>query len=174
VRPPKSILIVLAVVICSLFSAAPALATVQLNSYEKQVVSLVNKQRAKRGLAKLRVNARLVSAARGHSTEMGEVKYFAHNSANGESWSRRVIRYGYKRSGYSYWKAGENIYWGSSLYSSPVACVNAWMHSKAHRTVILTKRFRDIGVGAVKTCTGYRGIDGTVWFFTMDVGRRIR
>jgi uncharacterized protein YkwD len=174
VRPPKCILIVLAVAVCSLFVAAPALATVQLNSYEKQVVSLVNKQRAKRGLAKLRVNARLVSASRGHSAEMGEAKYFSHSSASGELWSRRVIRYGYKRSGYSYWKAGENIYWGASLYSSPVACVNAWMRSKAHRTVILTRKFRDIGVGAVKTCTGYGGVDGTVWFFTMDVGRRIR
>jgi uncharacterized protein YkwD len=151
VRPPKTILAVLAVAVCSLFLAAPALATVQLNSY-----------------------ARLVSAARGHSPEMGQVKYFSHYSASGESWSRRVIRYGYKRSGYRYWWAGENIYWGAFLSSSPSECVRAWMNSKAHRTVILTRRFRDIGVGAVKTCSGYRGVGGTVWFFTMDVGRRIR
>jgi uncharacterized protein YkwD len=84
------------------------------------------------------------------------------------------VRYGYTRRGYDYWKAGENIYYGAMLYSSPVACVGAWMRSRSHRKVLLTKVFRDLGVGAVKTETGYGDMDGTVWFFTMDVGRRIR
>ena len=47
------------------------------------------------------------------------------------------------------------------------------MKSPAHRAVILTRAFRDIGVGAVKTTDGYGSIDGTVWFFTLDLGRRI-
>jgi uncharacterized protein YkwD len=173
-KAPKGILIVLVVVLGTLLLAAPALANIKLNHYEKQLVSLVNKQRAKRGLAALQVNRKLVTAARGHSTEMGEVKYFDHPSASGETWSSRVMRYGYTRTGYDYWKAGENIYYGAQLYSSPVACVDAWMKSKAHRTVLLTKVFRDVGVGAVKTDTGYGDVDGTVWFFTMDVGRRIQ
>ena len=89
------------------------------------------------------------------------------------TWSSRIIRCGYTRKGYRYWRAGENIYYGSGLYSSPLAVVRAWMKSPAHRAVILTKAFRDVGVGAVKTSSGFRGIDGTVWFFTLDVGRRI-
>ena len=173
-KSPKGILIVLIVVACSLLLAAPALATTQLNKYEKQVVTLINKERTKRGLAQLRVNAKLTESARGHSAEMGELKYFAHTSPGGENWSSRVVRYGYKRQGYDYWKAGENIYCGAMLYSSPVACVDAWMSSRSHRNVILTKVFRDLGVGAVKTETGYGDMDGTVWFFTMDIGRRIR
>ena len=89
----------------------------------------------------------------------------------GESWSSRIVRYGYGRQGYSYWKAGEDIYWGAQLYSSPVVCVDAWMHSPAHRAVILTKNFRDLGVGAYKTDSGSgRGRRRLV--FTMDVGRR--
>jgi uncharacterized protein YkwD len=174
VKSPRGILIVLAVVVGVLLLAAPALAATELNPYEKQLVALVNKQRAKRDLPRLRLNAKLLNAARGHSTEMSELKYFAHKSADGEAWSKRVIRYGYVRDGYSYWKAGENLYYGANLYSSPVACVSAWMKSKAHRRVILTRAFRNIGVGAVMTDTGYGDIDGTVWFFTMDVGRRIR
>lgn len=173
-KTPKGILIVLAVVIGTLLLAAPALAATQLNQYEKQLVTLVNKERAKRGLAPLRVNGKLVEAARGHSAEMGGLKYFDHDSSDGESWSSRVVRYGYARQGYAYWKAGENIYYGAQLWSSPVACVGAWMKSRAHRTVLLTKVFRDIGVGAVKTDSGYGSIDGPVWFFTMDVGRRIQ
>jgi uncharacterized protein YkwD len=167
-------LILLIVVAGALLLTAPALAATQLNSYERQLVTLINKERAKRGLAQLRVNGRLVDAARGHSAEMGELKYFAHDSSTGERWSSRVVRYGYTRQGYDYWRAGENIYYGAQLWSSPVACVDAWMKSRGHRTVILTRAFRDIGVGAVKTATGYGNVDGTVWFFTMDVGRRIK
>ena len=51
--------------------------------------------------------------------------------------------------------------------------VDSWMKSPAHRAVILTRTFRDIGVGAVKTEDGYGSIDGVVWFFTLDMGRRI-
>jgi uncharacterized protein YkwD len=173
VNTPKVIVIFFVAIVCALFLAAPALAAVSLNSYEKQLVAAVNKQRAKRGLAQLRVNTKLVNAARAHSTEMGEQKYFAHNSLSGETWSSRIIRYGYTREGCSYWKVGENIYYGSGLYSSPYAVIKAWMGSKAHRAVILTKVFRHIGIGAVKTNDGYGAIDGTVWFFTLDLGRRI-
>jgi uncharacterized protein YkwD len=173
-RSPRGILIVLVVVVCTLLLAAPALAATQLNNYEKQLVTLINKERAKRGLAQLRVNAKLTESARGHSAEMGELKYFSHSSPSGETWSSRVVRYGYTRQGFDYWKAGENLYYGASLWSSPVACIDAWMSSRGHRNVILTKVFRDVGVGAVKTETGYGDIDGVVWFFTMDVGRRIR
>ncbi len=169
----KLIIVILIAVACTLFLAAPALASVSLNSYEKQVLALVNKQRAKYNLTQLRVNASLVSAARVHSAEMGARKYFSHNSPTGETWSARIIRCGYRKTGYSYWRAGENIYYGSGLYSSPCLVVKAWMASKAHRAVILTKAFRDIGIGAVKTTDGYGSCDGTVWFFTLDLGRRI-
>ena len=173
-KKPRAIVIFLVVLIGTLLLATPALAAVSLNRYEKQLVSEINKQRAKRGLAKLRVNGKLVTAARTHSADMGQNKYFDHNSPNGEKWSRRIVRHGYTRTGCRYWKAGENIYYGTGLYSSPYVVVRQWMRSKAHRAVILTKVFRDIGVGAVKTTDGYAGIDGVVWFYTLDAGRRIR
>ena len=144
-----------------------------LTKLEQQVVSLVNQKRANHGLVKLRVNARLVTAARSHSSEMGSRQYFSHNSANGETFSHRLIRLGYKRSGYSYWAAGENIAWGSGLYATAVATVNAWMKSPGHRAVILTKKFRDIGMGARVCQSGYGSCTSPVTFFTMDVGRRI-
>jgi uncharacterized protein YkwD len=173
VKTPRIIVIFLVAVVCALFLASPALAATSLSKYEKQLVTLINKQRAKHGLAQLRVNAKLVNSARAHSADMGEQKYFEHNSPSGETWSSRIVRYGYKRSGCKYWKAGENIYYGAGLYSSPYLVVRAWMGSKGHRAVILTKTFRDIGVGAVKTEDGYGSIDGVVWFFTLDLGRRV-
>jgi uncharacterized protein YkwD len=158
-------------VFASMPTAAPA--SVSLNSYELQLVKCINAERASRHLAKLRVNIKLVDSARAHSAEMGELQYFDHNSASGESWSNRIVRHGYTREGYKSWKAGENIAWGAGLYSSPVSIVDQWMASPMHRAVILTKNFRDIGVGAV-SCDGYGSVDGLVWFFTLDLGRRAK
>jgi uncharacterized protein YkwD len=149
-------------------------ATFQLTKAEQTLFDLVNKQRTKHGLAKLRVGTRLTNAARAHSREMGEAQYFAHDSASGETFARRLIRFGYVRTGYRFWKAGEDIYYGSGLYSSPVCVIDAWMKSPAHRAVILTQCFRDIGVGVYVAQQGYRGITCPVTFFTIDLGRRIR
>ena len=118
-RSPKGILLLFAVIVCALFLAAPALASSPLNTYEKQLVAAINKQRAKHGLAAVRVNSKLVDSARAHSADMAVRKYFEHDSPDGETWSSRIVRYGYTRDGCSYWKTGENIYYGSGLYSSP-------------------------------------------------------
>ncbi len=160
-----------AVLFASLPAAAPA--SVSLNSYEQQLVKCINHERTSRHLAKLRVNAKLVNAARSHSADMGEQQYFDHDSLSGETWSQRIVHHGYTREGYRTWKTGENIAWGCGLYSSPVAIVDSWMKSSMHRAVILTKDFRDLGVGAV-SCDGYGSVDGMVWFFTLDLGRRTK
>jgi uncharacterized protein YkwD len=172
-KTPRVVVIFLAVLVGTLLLATPALAAVSLNPYEEQLVAEINKERAARGLVKLRVNAKLVTAARAHSTDMGRHKFFDHDSPDGEGWSARIVRHGYTRKGCRYWKAGENLYYGAGLSSSPCVVVDAWMRSETHRAVILTKAFRDVGVGAVKTEDGYAGIDGVVWFFTLDLGRRI-
>lgn len=165
----------LLIAVASLFLVTlPAVASaVTLNKYEKQVLALVNKERAARHLAKLTVSTKLTKAARAHSTEMGRKQYFTHDSTSGESWSNRIIRFGYTKSGYRYWKVGETLFWGAGLYSSPVNVVDEWMASPAHRKVILTKVFRNAGIGAVRCSGGYGECTEDVWFFTLDLGRRI-
>ena len=160
-----------ALLFASLPASAPA--SVSLNSYEQQLVKYINKERTDRHLAKLRVNAKLVDSARSHSADMGEKQYFDHDSPSGETWSQRIVQHGYTREGYRIWKAGENIAWGAGLFSSPVAIVDTWMASPLHRAVLLAKDFRDMGVGAV-SCDGYGGVDGMVWLFTIDLGRRAK
>ena len=169
------IVILLVALAALLFASLPAAASagVSLSSYETQLFKQINKERSAHHLAKLRVNAKLVDAARAHSADMGEEQYFEHDSPSGETWSQRIVRHGYQREGFKSWKTGENIAWGANLYSSPVAIVDQWMKSPMHRAVILTKDFRDLGVGAV-SCDGFRGVDGEVWFFTLDLGRRAR
>ena len=164
----------LAAFVTLLFSTLPAIAsaTTTLNSYEHQLMKCVNHERTKRGLVRLRLNAALVTSARSHSSDMGVRKYFSHNVPGGATWTQRIIRAGYKRQGYRVWKAGEDICWGAGLASSPVAVVDAWMHSPGHRAVILAKSFRDIGVGAVKAADGGGQASCPVWFFTLDEGVR--
>lgn len=153
---------------------ATASASVTLTTKEKRVVALINEIRADRGLAKLCVSTALMRGARNHSAEMGARQYFSHNSFSGESFSRRLIRFGYTRTGYRYWRAGENIAWGAGLYSTPEIVVDNWMHSAGHRAVILTTSFRNIGIG-VRQCTdGFGGCSSTVSFYTLDLGRRIK
>lgn len=145
-----------------------------LTSDEQMLLDLINKERTKRGLVKLRYSAKLTDAARAHSAEMATEAYFAHDSLSGEGFSQRLVRFGYAPTGCRYWKVGEDIAYGTGLYSSPVYTVYAWMHSPAHRAVILTACFRDIGVGIAVAEGGYGGVDTPVTFATMDVGRRIK
>ena len=168
-----SLFLTVAVLATLVILPATASASITLTPKEKRVIALVNKIRTKRDLPKLRVKPCLVRAARAHSAEMGAKQYFDHDSHNGDPFSRRLIQFGYKRSGFSFWKVGENIAWGSGLYSTPEIVVDNWMHSKGHRAVILTRCFRNIGIG-VRVCDeGYGGCGDPVTFFTLDLGRRI-
>jgi len=153
---------------------ATASGVITLTPKEKRVVALINKIRVNHGLAKLAVRPSLVRGARSHSTEMGALKYFDHDSYSGESFARRLIRHGYDRAGYSFWKVGEDIAWGSGLYATPEVIVDGWMHSYMHRVVILTKTFRNIGIGVTSCADGYGECTGEVFFFTLDLGRRVR
>lgn len=148
---------------------APAASAITLTKPEKQLLALINKARARRDLPTLRVNAKLQRAARAHSTQMINKDYFAHNSANGESFSKRVIRFGYTRTNCTSWRAGENIAWGSGLLGTPQAIFKAWMKSAGHRKIMLSKSFRDVGLGRAKG--EFKGIEG-VFMFTLDCGRR--
>jgi uncharacterized protein YkwD len=176
VRKHIKLAVLLAALVTMLFSALPAIASASptLNQYEQQLVKCINQERARQGLPQLRINAALTTSARTHSSDMGQRKYFNHNVPDGETWTARIIRSGYTQRGCRVWKAGEDIYWGAGLKSSPVAVVDAWMHSAAHRAVILAKSFRDVGVGAVQAPDGGGQAPCPVWFFTMDAGRRIK
>jgi uncharacterized protein YkwD len=138
-------------------------------STEAKVISLVNKERRKRGLKPVRAKYSLTRAARAHSREMAQRNRLTHYSANGDSVGQRLRKHGYSRSGYRYWAVGENVAWGKkgSLYATPTGIVASWMGSSAHRRVILKSAFRDVGVGVSTSSSSKR-------YFTLDPGRRIR
>jgi uncharacterized protein YkwD len=164
----KTILAVFVVTVL-LLVAAPAASAITLTKAEKQLLALINKERTSRNLPALKMNAKLQAAARSHSAEMINKDYFGHNSANGESFSKRLIRFGYSQTGCTSWKAGENIAYGVGLLGTPQAIMKAWMKSKSHKAIILTKAFKDVGLGRAKG--EYNGTDDT-FMFTLDCGKR--
>ncbi len=156
------------VLVAVLLPTAPA-AAVSPTAAEKKVVVLLNKERAKRGLGPVKLNAALTRAARAHSRQMARRGVLTHLSANRDTVAERLIRHGFRRAGYRSWSAGENIARArlGTLFATPAGVVRLWMGSQSHRRVILRPGFLSVGVGVAKSSCGQR-------YFTLDLGRRVR
>ena len=109
--------------------------------YEKEVVRLVNIERAKNGLSSLTYDWEISRVARYKSQDMKDNNYFSHTSPTYGSPFQMM-----KSFGITYKTAGENIARG---YKTPEAVVNGWMNSSGHRANILNSSFTRIGVGYV-------------------------
>ena len=109
--------------------------------YEQQVVTLVNAERAKYGLAALTLGETLCGYARVKSQDMHDQGYFSHTSPTYGSPFDMMRAFGV-----SYRTAGENIAMG---YATPAAVVEAWMNSEGHRANILSANYTTLGVGYV-------------------------
>ena len=91
-------------------------------------------------------------------------RYFAHGDFVG-----RIRRADYL-SGAGTWSVGENIAWGSYDYATPRSIVRSWMHSPGHRANILSRRFREIGIG-ITLGAPVSGMDRAATYAT-DFGTR--
>lgn len=108
------------------------------SAYASQVVTLVNKERAKAGLAPLTAVSGLNSYALQRSKELETL--FAHQRPDGSDPLDYAISLGY-------WTAGENIARSSGMNDTPERVMNGWMNSEGHRANILDPDFAYIGVG---------------------------
>ena len=117
------------------------------SDYDVAVIAQTNAIRKAHGLATLQVSARLTTAADQHSASMGKSGYFAHESADGSAFWKRVEQY-YPQGSASYWAVGENIIYGSPELSV-LDAMTAWMESPGHRENILSSDWREIGCASV-------------------------
>lgn len=138
---------------------------------ENSLLKLINHARTKRGLASLHLNKALDRAALSHSREMLSHNRFSHLSIGGGSYSGRLRRAGYSRRGCTSWLVSEAIGWGAGTRGTPRAIFLAWMRSSCHRSLLLGKRWRDVGIGAASGA--FRGLSGSV-LVTVDLGRRTK
>ena len=113
-----------------------------MNSDEKEVFNLINKQRTNNGLKELQVDNEVQRVARIKAEDMVSNNYFSHQSPTyGSPFDMlRNFKISYKT-------AGENI----AANSSNSGAVNAWMNSSGHKTNILNSNFNYTGIGVVSS-----------------------
>ena len=176
-KPPSTIRVCLALlaVAASGILAASATATsgseASLPTLSHEVLNAVNTFRAAHGLGRLRESRALDRAARAHSLEMGRVGYFGHSSADGTAFWRR-IRHFYGARNRPYWSVGENLLWSSPSVSAAGA-MTMWIASPEHLRNMLTPKWRDIGVSAVRVVDAPGVFGGRrVTIITADFGDR--
>lgn len=167
--------IVVAALAASGLLAASALATARseksMPTLSHQILTAVNRFRTAHGLVPLRESAALDTSARRHSFDMGSHGYFAHRSVDGTAFWRRIRHY-YAAGGYGYWSVGENLLWASPRVGAGHA-MKLWITSPPHLRNLLTPRWRQIGVSAVRVPDApgvFHGLPVTI--VTTDFGVR--
>lgn len=135
----------------------------------RAVRCLVNAERAERSLRPVALSAALERAAGRHARDMVRRRYFSHESPGGKHVSERVRATGYLR-GAQYWTVGEVLAWLVRPRPTPVAVVDAWMHSKPHKAVLLHPSFRQVGAAFARGNPRIRGNAGAT--FAAVFGRK--
>ena len=113
-----------------------------MNSDEKEVFNLINKQRTNNGLQPLKEDAEVQKVARIKAQDMVSNNYFAHESPTYGTPFQML-----KKFNISYKTAGENI----AANSSNSSAVTAWMNSSGHKANILNSNFNYTGIGVVSS-----------------------
>ena len=109
----------------------------------------LNAARAAHGVAPLRLDPLLTRAARRHSREMVQRRFFAHDSPGGARFSTRIAATGWMRR-HRRWHVGETLAWGWGARAAPAAVIDAWLRSPSHRRIALGSRYRRVGIGIVR------------------------
>lgn len=120
---------------------------------------MANYARSGSGLPRYRSRIELKRSADRKVADMVRCGMFSHTACD------RPFSYWITRSyaiGDRCWSAGENIAWGGGRLGSVHSIFKAWMNSPGHRAAILSRDYRDHGLGLF---TGrFAGRTGTaVW-----------
>jgi uncharacterized protein YkwD len=125
-----------------------------LEDFDASVFCLINQQRGAHGRAFLGPNGVLQRAAHDYANSMEAGGFFSHygdffGHPVGATPVSRLRQMGYIRPR-NVWIVGENLHWTTADRSTPGEVVQAWMNSPEHRKYLLKRKFRDLGVAAVR------------------------
>ena len=126
--------------------AGSAGSAAEMAQLQTGVLEQLNMIRSQHGLHPLTLSRQLTAAAQQHTAEMLADGYFAHESADGSEFWKRIARF-YPHTASSYWSVAENLLWSSDTIDASEA-VSLWMASPGHRENILTPEYRQIGISA--------------------------
>ena len=148
--------------------SAPA---TQLADLESALVAEINYLREERGLRPLAVSRGLDVAAVRHASAMGSLGFFAHESANGASFTTRIARFYPRRT--KAWTVGENLCFGDPGFTA-ADCLDMWLSSPAHRRNLFDPNWREVGLSALDVVAApgeFGGLDTTI--VVADFGARV-
>jgi uncharacterized protein YkwD len=118
-------------------------AGIPTSGFGAEVVNLVNKYRAEKGLAPLRADPYITTASNNYAnvlaTERANVAGVSHTGPDGSLSEQRLAASGYPGS-----FCGENLAAGQT---NAAEAVNIWKNSPAHNAIMLAANPTEIGVG---------------------------
>lgn len=110
-----------------------------INKEYIKLYQLTNIERTNYKLKPLKYNLKLEKSATIKACDILNRNYWSHKDTDGRySW------YIFKKVGYNYSRAGENL---AKDFKEDSKIIEAFMKSKSHRDNILNKYFKDIGIG---------------------------
>ncbi|MDD5469654.1 MAG: CAP domain-containing protein [Candidatus Peribacteraceae bacterium] len=129
-----------------------------------ELLTQINAERARHGIAPLALNPILTQAAELHAADMWKRRYFSHITPEGRTYVDRMRAAGYFTPPAScscearctcepYFSLGENIAQGQLTVEQ---VMSDWLNSPPHRENMLNPNFTDIGIG----------LFGTIWVET--------
>ncbi|RKP07075.1 CAP domain-containing protein [Thamnocephalis sphaerospora] len=104
---------------------------------KRDLLCLVNKERAQRGLPCLAIDPRLNEAARRHSIDQGRMRKMSHKGSNGSEVGQRITAVGFP------WKeVAENV---AHTYPDIPKVMQAWVKSPGHYANIMKRYMTHMG-----------------------------
>lgn len=149
----------------------------EISGAERELLELHNEVRAEHGAPELCYQENLAGAAEGHSEDMLERDYFAHESPDGREPAARMLDAGYGQDGYRSWQVAENLYKAEGTGAAPgreaiEGAVEGWLESPGHRENLLDPGLREVGSGVAST--GFAGTPEKTALYTTNFGTRVR
>lgn len=109
---------------------------------QQRLINLTNESRTSLGLNYLQENSVLNQIALNRAQDMLALDYFGHKNPEGkEPW------YWFKKAGYQYQKAGENLAIG---FFNSENVFQAWKDSPSHKKNIVNPHYEDIGIAVLQ------------------------
>jgi len=145
--------------VCQGADDAPAAAG--LHRARSATFCLINLERVHHGLPILLRKRHLMRVSGRFSRRMVARRFFAHVAPDGVTVAQRLASAG---------PIGEILAWGVTEISTPSQVMADWMASPPHRSVILSRRFRQMGIG-IALGSPLEGPAAPAVTYTVDFGR---
>jgi uncharacterized protein YkwD len=129
---------------CAGADRAPASSSSSVNGVRSAIACLLDAARAKRDLPALHRDPRLASAAGRFASALNINKPLTHTGRDGTTPIDRIAAAGY---GGGTFTAAEALGRARGALATPAARVRIWLESTSIKKLLLSKTYRDVGVG---------------------------